>query len=149
MIVQKHTDRVHGSRNDETKKHEERKGYEETKEHEETSIIEMSSQVVTDALSFTEQLKQKFMKIRPHKVDNNIWFQASELTSYLENVDRKDAAYKLVDACDKISYSNLISQLSVVAPPLNWNLQPETVFISQDGMFGLTIRSKMPLAKQF
>ena len=148
-IVQKHTNRVHGLSNDETKEHEETKGYEETKDHEETSIVETSSQqVASDALSFTEQVKQKFMEIRHYRLGDNIWFHANSVASYLEYQDCRKAVYTSVDSCDKICYEDLISQVRATDPDLG-NLQPETIFINQDGVFNLTMRSKMPLAKQF
>ena len=84
-IVQKHTNRVHGLSNDETKEHEETKGYEETKDHEETSIVETSSQqVASDALSFTEQLKQKFLTLQLYK------FQAFSILPQLQYAIRQE-----------------------------------------------------------
>jgi prophage antirepressor-like protein len=88
------------------------------------------------------------MEIRHHRLGDNIWFHANSVASYLEYQDCRKAVYTSVDSCDKICYEDLISQVRATDPDLG-NLQPETIFINQDGVFNLTMRSKMPLAKQF
>ena len=110
-LVQKHKDQLHSLSNDEIKEYEESKDDEEKKEQEETSIVEKLSKEVYDALSFTEQLKQKFMEIRHHKMDVNIWFHANSV-------------YNSVDSCDKIRYEDLISRIRDTRPDYFWEFAP-------------------------
>ena len=92
-----------------------------------------------DSLSFTEQLKHKFIEIRHFTYDNNVWFQGSAVASSLEYENTRQAILEHVHEFDNLRGSELLdpSILTVYAQGnpeyqsvMLRGLHPETLFIN-------------------
>ena len=104
---------------------------------------ELFSITPNTALELTEQLKLKFRNIVHCKYNNDVWFQASAIASYLEYKDPKQSIRDHVDACNKISYEKLCSLDCGLKNPSG--LHPDTI-LNEKGLLRLMHRSNMPLA---
>lgn len=120
------------------------------------AAVELMSSTTNDALEFSEQLKKKFCDIIHFKFNNDVWFQASSIASYLEYQDPKQSVRDHVSDDDKIKYDEMKSYSSPTSsatvfsgPPHQRILHPETIFINKYGIFDLVTKSRMPLARQF
>jgi len=118
------------------------------------NVVENCEQLITET-ECTETLetsvikmKENFNKINFFKVNNDIFFHGKEVAKYLEYSNCADAIYKIVDINDKIAFHELKSDPNVcVCQTITFH--PETIFINQDGLFDLVMKSRMPLALQF
>ena len=118
------------------------------------NVVEKGEQLITE-MERTETLessvmkmKENFNKINFFKVNNDIFFHGKEVAKYLEYSNCADAIYKIVDINDKIAFHELKSDPNVcVCQTITFH--PETMFINQDGLFDLVMKSRMPLALHF
>lgn len=80
--------------------------------------------------------------------DNNVFCKLKEFATLLGYV-KVDKAYQLIDDRWKFSWHNLSHRLtpSESQPPSNWH--PETLFVSEAGIYALLARSNKPEAKKF
>ena len=109
-------------------------------EHKDSLVISSSR---SDTFTFTDQLEIKFRDIVHCKHNNDVWFQASSIASYLEYTSPKKAIYDHVNNDDKL-YFRQISLQRLVKP--GKNIHPDTLFINKKGVLQLIHRSRMPLA---
>ena len=65
------------------------------------------SGVSSKALSFNEQLKNKFNEIACYKFNKNAWFQASGIANFLEYHNTNKAIIDHVNENDKICFSEI------------------------------------------
>ena len=116
---------------------------EEREEQTEPTIESIFVSTAHDVQEFSEQFKNQCLKMQHFKYNGHLWFHAASVASYLEYSNPNDAIFKLVDACDKISYDTLISSSSQKSSTV---YNPRSIFINEKGLFKLIHRSKMPLA---
>ena len=126
-------------------KHEERQN--QLNNVQEESKEEVST-TTSDALEFSEQLKNKFTTISHYKYNNDVWFRASSVANYLEYEIPKKAISDHVCTDDKVSFRVISSKRGDCQAPIE-ELHPDTVFINKYGIFDLVTKSRMPLARQF
>jgi len=74
--------------------------------------------------------------------NNNIWFNAKQICLSLEYVQPKKVISKLVNIEDKIQLKNM---------SINFNLQqqPDSIYISEAGLYSLLLSSRSKRAKKF
>jgi prophage antirepressor-like protein len=76
--------------------------------------------------------------------NDNIWFSALNIIRALDYKDSKDAIKNQVDKTDKLQY-RYIDQLI----KLPKKIHPQTLFISESGLYSLVLKSRMIKATQF
>ena len=94
------------------------------------------------------KMKERCINITFFKVHNDVYFHGNEVAKHLEYNKYADAIYRVVSVADKLSFNDLKSVPGVCLKQ-TLQFQPETIFINQDGLFDLIIKSRMPLALQF
>lgn len=85
------------------------------------------------------------------KESNNVLFKGKEIAQLLEYKNTKKALFDHVDDIDKITYEKIHEKLgNVLLPQISDKFNnPKTIFINQNGLFDLVIKSKMKKAKEF
>lgn len=80
--------------------------------------------------------------------DNNVFCKLKEFAILLGYV-KVDKAYQLIDDRWKFTWNKLCNKLTLSGsqPPSNWH--PETLFVSEAGIYALLARSNKPEAKKF
>ena len=156
-IVQAHNKQAHAEANTTSRQEEEEnEQMNETKQYEETVVVKATT--TSDALTFSDQLKQKFIQIRHYKYNNDIWFQGSAVAGFLEYESTRQAINEHVNTFDKMRCSEFLdASVSTGYGQGNQQsqsmmlrgLHPETLFINNYGIFDLITKSRMPLARQF
>lgn len=84
--------------------------------------------------------------------DDILWFKAHDIASFLGFIKPRNAVGTHVDIEDRKSWKELRTFLSgavnsSIEIPSYWN--PNTVFISEKGLWNLVMKSKLPEAKKF
>lgn len=77
--------------------------------------------------------------------NNEYWFKGKDVALFLEYSFPKKAIQDNVKYCDKKQLKDLIS---ISTNKSVKNLQPQTIFISETGMYSLILQSKMPMAEK-
>ncbi|AYD68238.1 bro16 [Heliothis virescens ascovirus 3h] len=79
--------------------------------------------------------------------EGNLLFKAKDVAVALEFVNTEQAIRKNVDECDRVTWDKVRSGRADLVTPSNW--QPNTVFITEAGVYALIMRSKLPAAEEF
>jgi prophage antirepressor-like protein len=88
-------------------------------------------------------------------VDNEIWFKGKDIAAGMGYSDTKTAVIDHVDKEFKLPYKNLMGgEMPPQNNPLevkgsNKSIKPNTIFISEPGVYALVASSKLPIAKAF
>jgi prophage antirepressor-like protein len=77
--------------------------------------------------------------------DKEIWFKGVDVATILGYANTKQAIIMHVDKEDK----QKVSEITGVLKPYPKNIQPQTIFINESGLYSLILRSKLEAAKQF
>lgn len=72
----------------------------------------------------------------------NLWFNAKDVTTALQYVDKNDAINKHTDKDDR-------KQLKYIKHNVKTNSHPNSLFLSEGGLYSLILSSKMTKAKKF
>ena len=95
-----------------------------------------------------ETLNENFIIFEKNKIgviidDNDkIWFNGNELTKAIGYSDSRDAIRSHTDKLDRIQIKNIIHSLDI-------KQHPQTVYISEAGLYKLILRSKLKSSKKF
>ena len=95
-----------------------------------------------------ETLNENFIIFEKNKIgiiidDNDkIWFNGNELTKAIGYSDSRDAMRSHTDKLDRIQIKNIIHSLDI-------KQHPQTVYISEAGLYKLILRSKLKSSKKF
>jgi prophage antirepressor-like protein len=73
---------------------------------------------------------------------NKIWFNSRQLAKAIGYIDKKNAIKTHTDINDRV-------QLKNISHSINFNRHPQTVYLSEAGMYKLILRSKMDNSKKF
>ena len=76
-------------------------------------------------------------------IDNIIWFKFSNIAQILEYKDRNDVLKKHVDKKYRKHIKNIKTNQEIIKQ------KPDTVYITESGLYKLLIRSKMKIAEKF
>ena len=129
--------RHHERRNRALSEEKEEEIEEQTEEEKIPTIESIFVSTAHDVQEFSEQFKNQCLKMQHFKYNGHLWFHAASVASYLEYSNPNDAIFKLVDACDKISYDTLISSSSQKSSTV---YNPRSIFINEKGLFKLIHR---------
>ena len=136
LVLMKHHERRNRALSEE-KEEEQEQEEEEREEQTEPTIESIFVSTAHDVQEFSEQFKNQCLKMQHFKYNGHLWFHAASVASYLEYSNPNDAIFKLVDACDKISYDTLISSSSQKSSTM---YNPRSIFINEKGLFKLIHR---------
>ena len=95
-----------------------------------------------------ETLNENFIIFEKNKIgiiidDNDkIWFNGNELTRAIGYSDSRDALRSHTDKVDRIQIKNIIHSLDI-------KQHPQTVYVSEAGLYKLILRSKLKSSKKF
>jgi len=95
-----------------------------------------------------ESLNENYIIFEKNKIgviidDNDkIWFNGNELTKAIGYSDSRDAIRSHTDKTDKIQFKNINHSFDI-------KQHPQTVYISEAGLYKLILRSKLKSSKKF
>ena len=107
-----------------------------------------STEVEEDAIKFSEEMKLKFSQINHCTYQGQVYFQANPIAKFLEYKRQSQAIFDHVNKEDKVKFHQICNS-ERRNMKVSVSLQPESIFINKYGIFDLTMKSKMPLARQF
>jgi len=98
----------------------------------------------------TQLFKYNDCEIKTIIIDkDNIWFKGKDIATVLEYVNTNQAIKDHVDDEDKTNFSNLRTNYGGhLKIPLE-NIDPQTIFINESGLYSLILSCQLPNAKQF
>lgn len=98
----------------------------------------------------TQLLKYNDYEIKTIIIDeDNIWFKGKDIATILEYVNTKQAIKDHVDDDDKMNFSTLYTNYGGhFKIPLE-NIDPQTIFINESGLYSLILSCQLPNAKMF
>ena len=145
---------------------EETKGETDTDEHshndalvvvnEDTVLVDDRDQAIVDTLELTEDLKTQFLKNHYFfEYNNQAWTKANDVAYFLEFKEARYVIYSHVSKSDKIAFKQfpdtvqkaIISGIRFSKTDHQKPIHPETMFINDEGMFDLFMKSHKPIAK--
>lgn len=95
-----------------------------------------------------ETLRKNYVKFEDVEIsviidnDDNVWFSGTDVANALSYKDTKKAIKNNVDNDDKIN----LEDINIDLPP---NKHPQSIYISESGLYALLYSSKMKTAKKF
>lgn len=82
-----------------------------------------------------------------HNINNELWFKGNDVANLLGYVDCGGAMKKHIDDEFKITYEKLLTS-GAISKPLS-NNEKITIYINEYGLYELTLKSKLKIAKEF
>ena len=76
-------------------------------------------------------------------MNNILWFNLSDITNILKYKSRKDVIRDMIDKKYKKHLRDIVTNQEVD------RTKPDTIYITESGLYKLVIKSKMKIAKQF
>ena len=145
---------------------EETKGETDTDEHshndalvvvnEDTVLVDNKDQAIIDTFELTEDLKTQFLKNHYFfEYNGKAWTKANDVAYFLEFKEARYVIYSHVSKSDKIAFKQfpdtvqkaIISWVRFSKTDHQKTIQPETMFINDEGVFDLFMKSHKPIAK--
>ena len=145
---------------------EETKGETDTDEHshndalvvvnDDTVLVDNKDRAIIDTLELTEDLKTQFLKNHYFfQYNGQAWTKANAVARFLEFKDARKIIYHHISEGDKLTFmqfpdaiqKSIISTLRTSVPAQPQVIHPETMFINDEGVFDLFMKSHKPIAK--
>jgi prophage antirepressor-like protein len=143
---------------------EKEEGFEETKGEtmeeisNETEIesYEKKEDAFVDTVDLTEGLKTQFLnKHFFFEYKGQAWTKANDVARYLDFKEARNIIYYHISDSDKIVFkqftnnvqNSILSGMSYLITHPKFNIHPETIFINDEGVFDLFMKSRKPIAK--
>ena len=145
---------------------EETKGETDTDEHShndalvvvntDTVLVDDKDQAIIDTLQLTEDLKTQFLKNHYFfEYNGQAWTKANNVARFLEFKEARYVIYSHVSKSDKIAFKHfpdtvqkaIISGIRFSKTDHQKPIHPETMFINDEGVFDLFMKSHKPIAK--
>jgi prophage antirepressor-like protein len=115
-----------------------------------TSTGDAAANSIFDLINKAEQFGEHKIDIiitKDEKEESILWFKGKDICNILGYKISKDAVRDNVDAEDKIRLQSLIQGGGAQTP--SKNLQKNTIYINESGLYSLILNSKLPAAKAF
>ena len=144
-------------------------GFEETKDEAEQNEISHDNTIVVvkedtgvveplilDTSDLTEDLKTQFLKNHYFfEYNGQVWTKGKDVARFLEFKDPRNMIYNQVSNMNKLTFKQfpdtvqkvIFSELRDSVPPQPQIIHPETMFINDEGVFDLFMKSHKPIAK--
>ena len=146
---------------------EETKGETDTNEHSHNDVLVVvntdtvlvdnnDQETIVEALELTEDLKTQFLKNHYFfEYNSQAWTKANDVAYFLEFKEARYVIYSHVSKSDKIAFKQfpdtvqkaIISGIRFSKTDHQKPIHPETMFINDEGVFDLFMKSHKPIAK--
>ena len=118
--------------------------------------VDSNGPMISDKVELTEDLKTQFLKNHYFfEYNGQAWTKANDVALFLDFKDTRNIIYHHVSEGNKITFKQfpdniqtiIISGVRNLIPDLQKSIQPETMFINDEGVFDLFMKSHKPIAK--
>ena len=124
--------------------------------NEDTVLVSDKDQMIIDTTELTDDLKTQFLKNHYFfEYNGQAWTKANDVARFLDFKDARKIIYHHISDGDKLTFKqfpdtirkDIISKHRNSVPVNQVSIQPETMFINDEGVFDLFMKSHKPIAK--